>query len=93
MPDTSVHDVDEVGVVIGITAACEPDSFGDMMMTRLTRCAAEGWQDEKDGTYGFAFIAGGAERRLVNLTPAERSESVGMGHAFLAGCGGVNPTG
>jgi hypothetical protein len=54
----------------------------------LAQCAAEGWQAENDGAYGFMFIARGSERRLVNLTPADPSDSTGTGHAFLAGQAG-----
>ena len=52
--------------------------------------AAEGWEAENDGTYGFAFIARGSERRLVNLTPADPSNCIGAGHAFLAGPGVIS---
>jgi hypothetical protein len=55
------------------------------MQTALALCATEGWQPENDGAYGFVFIARGSERRLVNLTPADPSNGVGAGHAFLAG--------
>jgi hypothetical protein len=38
---------------------------------KLAQWAAEGWRAESDGAYGFAFIARGTERRLVNLTPRD----------------------
>jgi hypothetical protein len=57
----------------------------------LSRYAAEGWQAENDGAYGFVFIARGPERRLVNLTPADPSVGTGTGHAFLACRGAINP--
>src|SRR5450432_2860043 len=47
--------------------ACEvlpagADLRGVLRIT-LARWAADGWQVENDGAYGFAFIAKGAERR------------------------------
>ena len=70
---------------------CEPLAAGanlrESLRTALTKCAAEGWQPENDGAYGFAFIARGTERRLVNLTPADPANCAGSGHAFLAGRG------
>ena len=56
----------------------------------LTQCAVEGWLPENDGAYGFAFIARGSERRLVNLTPVDPSAQAGPGHSFLAGRGVIN---
>ncbi len=74
---------------------CEPLAAGanlrESLRTALTKCAAEGWQAENDGTYGFVFITKGAERRLINLTPADPANCAGSGHAFLAGRGVTNP--
>jgi len=56
-------------------------------LLKLLRQPPEGWMAERDGAYDFAFIARGAERRLVNLTPANPSDCAGSGHAFLAGRG------
>jgi hypothetical protein len=55
----------------------------------VEKCAAEGWQAENDGAYRFVFVAKGAERRQVNLTPADPSGCGGSGHAFLAGRGAI----
>jgi hypothetical protein len=60
------------------------------MRDALAGHAADGWQAENDGAYGFVFIARGSERRLVNLTPADPSIGVGAGHAFLAGRSVIN---
>jgi hypothetical protein len=69
--------------------ACEALPAGadlrEVLRETLTQCEAKGWQAENDGAYGFAFIARGSERRLVNLTPADPSACAGSGHAFLAG--------
>ena len=59
----------------------------EAMRAALASMAAEGWRADSDGVYGFTFISRGAERRLVNLTPANPSECGGAGHAFLAGNG------
>jgi hypothetical protein len=76
-------------------ASCEALPGGadlrEAMRTALEQCAAEGWQAESDGAYGFAFVARGSERCLVNLTPAEPSIGVGAGHGVLAGRGVVYP--
>ena len=58
-----------------------------VLRDKLAQCAAEGWQAENDGAYGFVFVAKGTERRLVNLTPADPAGWAGPGHAFLAGRG------
>ena len=63
----------------------------EVLREALTQCAAEGWEAENDGAYGFAFIARGSERRLINLAPANPSACTGTGHAFLAGRGAINP--
>jgi hypothetical protein len=56
----------------------------------LAAQAADGWQSESDGGYGFVFVARGTERRLVNLAPADPADCPGPGHAFLAGDGVIN---
>lgn len=65
----------------------------EILRDTLTRWVAEGWQAENNGAYGFVFIARSAERRLVNLTPANPSDCSGAGHAFLAGAGALLPGG
>jgi hypothetical protein len=73
----------------GKRIACEALPAGidlrEALRAALSRCAAEGWQAEGNGAYGFVFVARGSERRLLNLTPANPSEGFGAGHAFLAG--------
>jgi hypothetical protein len=73
--------------------ACEALPSGinlrEALRAALAQCAAEGWQAEGDGTYGFVFPSRGSERRLLNLTPADPGEGFGAGHAFLAGRGVV----
>lgn len=73
----------------GTRVACETLPIGvdlrEALRSALSQCALEGWQAESDGSYGFVFIAKGAERRLLNVTPANPFESFGAGHAFLAG--------
>jgi hypothetical protein len=59
----------------------------EALQATLMQWAAQGWAAENDGDYGFAFIARGSERRLINLTPANPLECGGPGHAFLAGQG------
>lgn len=54
-----------------------------VLRAALTHYAAQGWQAESDGAYGFTFIARGSERRLVNITPADPSQCQGRGHATL----------
>ena len=56
------------------------------MHAALALCVSEGWQPESDGAYGFAFIARGSERRLLNLTQADPAGTA-SGYAFLAGQG------
>ena len=51
----------------------------EALRAALTQCATEGWQSESDGAYGFVFIARGTGRRLINLTPADRSDCAGPG--------------
>ena len=53
----------------------------EVLQMALDQCAAEGWQAENDGAYGFAFVSRGSERRLVNLIPADPSDCAGQGHA------------
>ncbi len=69
--------------------ACEALPAGvDLRQTlaaALVCCAADGWHAENEGAHGFAFIAKGLERRLVNLTPADPADGAGPGHACLAG--------
>jgi hypothetical protein len=62
----------------------------EALQAALTRYTAEGWLPENDGAYGFVFIARGAERRLVNLTPADPSDCAGPGHSVLAGRSVIN---
>ena len=62
----------------------------DVLRAALAQYAAEGWEIENDGAYGFAFIVRQAERRLVNLTPADPSAHAGPGHACVAGRGVVD---
>jgi hypothetical protein len=75
--------------------SCEALPLGSdlhaVMREILSDCAADGWQAENDGAYGFVFIARGSERRLVKLTPADPAHCAGAGHAFLAGRGVTNP--
>jgi hypothetical protein len=54
-----------------------------VLRAALTQYAAQGWQAESDGAYGFTFIAKGSDRRLVNITPADPSQCEGRGHATL----------
>ena len=67
---------------------CEGVPAGSNLRTVLSEAmaaqAADGWQPENDGAYGFVFIARGAERRLVNLSPADPASCGGPGHGFLA---------
>ena len=71
--------------------ACEAlPAWADLrkiLQAALTQYSAQGWEVENDGAYGFAFIAREAERRLVNLTPADPSAYAGPGHACVAGPG------
>ena len=53
----------------------------------LEQCAAEGWQAENDGAYGFVFVARGKDRGLVNLTPADLSAGFGGRLCVLGGAG------
>lgn len=57
------------------------------LQVALTTCAQEGWRVDSDGAHGFVFIAKGAERRLLNLTPADPAANFGQGHSVLAGFG------
>ena len=70
---------------------CKPVPVGadlrEVLRAALKQFAADGWQIESDGAYGFSFVVRGSERCLVNLTPADPSIGVGTGHAFLAGRG------
>jgi hypothetical protein len=56
-----------------------------LMRKTLTQWAAQGWQSESDGAFGFVFIARGAERRLVNVTPADPAGFAGQNYASPGG--------
>jgi hypothetical protein len=69
--------------------ACNAVPTGSDLRTVLSEAlaaqAADGWQPESNGAYGFVFVAKGGERWLVNLTPVDPAAVVGPGHAFVAG--------
>jgi len=76
--------------LIGCEALPAGTDLREILRDALVQYAAEGWQAENDGAYGFAFIGRGSERRLVNIIPVDPFDCAGPGYAFLAGRGVIS---
>jgi len=74
--------------------ACEPLEPGtdlhEAMRAALAAWAADGWQAESDGRWGFCFARRGSERRLLNVTSVNPAAPNYGGHAHLAGRGALH---